>query len=253
MFAVPTWCSIAQATLAVPGAYQTENGGATDWDPPTAPTMTETPPASGIHTLNLSGLAGSGAGTRYPFKILDDQGSPPAAWGDPELTPIDGWFLTDASGNASISIDTNAYSDGFQPATNRVTVSTDAAVIANFHAVGNWMNEAGGAGDWNPGDPMFAMSNLGGGLYGLDATISTPGAYEYKATKGDWDGQWGTNGRNINAGTWLFTTTEPGQAVRFRLDIGKGAISVEVVPEPASALLACMACLGTIGVLRGRK
>jgi hypothetical protein len=251
---LPAWNSFSKATLFVPGSYQTENGGGSDWDPPTAPAMTESPPASGTYSLNLVGLAGAGAGSSFEFKILDDEGTPPANWGDPELTPgPNSWFLTDAGGNASISIDTNTASDGFAPSTNRVTVSTDAAEIAGFYPTGNWMDEAGGAGDWNPGDPMFQMSHLGDGLWATDVTISTVGNYEWKATKGDFGGQWGTDGRNVNASTWIFSTTKPDEQVRFVLDIGKGAISLQIIPEPVTALLAGWAMCALTGLVRCRK
>lgn len=238
-----------RAGLAVPGSHQTENGGCCDWDPGTAPYMTETPPASGVHTLNLA-LSAAG---QYVFKILDDQGTPPAAWGDPELTPgPNSWFVTDAAGGAAITIDTNTYADGFAPASNRVSVSTDTTVLPGFFAVGDWMDEAGIGGDWNPGNPLAVMSNLGGGLYGLDVTIAAPGNYQYKATKGDWSGQWGTDGRNENAATWLFTTTQPSQAVRLLLK-SEGAISVQFVPEPATATLVGLALVATVGFFRRRR
>jgi hypothetical protein len=242
----------AWADLAVPGAYQVANGGGSDWDPPTAPIMTETPPASGIFALDLVGLSGAGAGSYFQFKILDDEGTPPANWGDPELTPTNSWFLTDAGGNASISIDTNVYSDGFAPATNRVAVSTDVAESVGFFATGSWMDEAGGSGDWINNDPMFQLADLGGGLWGVDVTISTPGNYEWKATKGDWDGQWGTNGRNANASTWFFDTTVANQPVTFLLDLGQGAISLATIPEPTTVLLAGLGCLLAWGAGRRR-
>jgi hypothetical protein len=221
--------STAQATLVVPGTYQTETGTAIDWDPPTAPPMIETPAASGKYTLNLAGLTGAVLGTSFNFKILDDQGAPPAEWGNPELTPVDSWFHTDAAGNASITVDTNTYSDGYQPATNRVTVSNDPVAVAGFYATGTWMTEAGGAADDAPGDPLFQMTAQGGGLYSVQATISEPGSYNWKATRGDFGGQWGLNGRNNNASTWAFNTFEANQQVTFLLDVSKGAISYSTI------------------------
>lgn len=220
--------SASYAALGVPGDYQDgllgENVPGGDWTPELAPSMTETPASSGIYQLGVSSLQGPG---RYQFKILDDGGTPPFTWADTQLTPKNSWFLVSAAGSATISIDTNTYADGFLPTTNRVTSSTDSTLAPGFFATGNWMNEAGGAGDWNPGDALFQMSLVSGGLYSKTVTISTPGAYEFKATKGDWDGQWGADGRNVDASTIAFNVVEPNQEVTFSLDITKGAIKFE--------------------------
>ncbi len=213
---------VSQAALWMPGDYQIANGGSIVWDPPTAPQLTDQ--GGGIHDLALTGLTAI-AGQRFQFKILDDEGNPPPAWGDPELTPENSWFLTDGTGSATVAIDTNTYSDGFLPATNRVTVSTDATEVPGFFATGSWMTEAGGLVDFNAGDPLFEMTDQGSGLWSVDVTIDTPGTYEFKATKGDFDGQWGKNGRNINAENWVFDVVAADQDFTFLLDISKGAIS----------------------------
>ncbi len=214
---------VSQATLWIPGDHQVAGGAAGNWDPPTAPSLTDQ--TGGIHDVAFSTLTGATAGQRFQFKILDDEGNPPPAWGDPELTPENGWFLTDGTGSATVAIDTNTYSDGFLPATNRVTVSTDATEVPGFFATGSWMTEAGGAADWNAGDSLFEMTDQGSGLWSVDVTIDTPGTYEFKATKGDFDGQWGKNGRNINAENWVFDVVAADQDFTFLLDISKGAIS----------------------------
>ena len=213
---------------AVPGQHQNgldDGDGPGDWNPPTAPLMTETDPNGnpGVFDLALSGLDPN---ARYQFKILEDDNNDPQ-WGDTEITPTNSWMLSDGTGATAISLNTNTFDDGFLPTTNRVTSSFDTSTIAGFFATGNWMDEAGGAGDWDPGDLLFQLADQGSGLYSIDVTISVPGAYEWKATKGDFDGQWGTDGRNVNAASWNFNTVEPNQDVTFLLDISKGAVSFD--------------------------
>jgi hypothetical protein len=213
------------AGLAVPGDYQIANGGAGNWDPPNAPVMTDL--TGGLFELPLTGLTAS---TRFLFKVLDDGGTPPAAWSDPEV-PDNGpgspnnWFQTDAGGAATIMLDRNTYSDGYLPTKDRITVSTDSTELPNLFATGSWMNEAGGTADWVNNDPLFQLVDQGGGLWTADVTISTPGTYEWKATAGSWDYQWGANGRNSDASNFQFITVAADQDVSFLLDLGKGAIS----------------------------
>lgn len=220
--------SVSFADLGVPGQHQNgldDGDGVGDWDPGTAPTMTETPASSGKYSLAVTSIDPNAF---YKFKILDDEGSPPFDWDNStQLTPVNSWFYSDGTGGATISIDTNTYDDGFLPATNRVTSSTDATKVPGFFATGNWMDEAGGAADWDAADSLFEMSVVSGGLYSVTATIDDPGAYEWKATKGDFDGQWGSDGRSENTATWMFNTVEANQEVTFLLDISLGAISFE--------------------------
>lgn len=209
----------------IAGDFQTELGQSGDWNPAQGILLTD-PNTDGIYDVTLGPLTGAVAGTRFQYKILDDSGSPPPAWGDPELTPTNGWFLTNGTGSATISINTNTYNDGLLPATNRVIVSTDATEIASFHATGSWMNEASGGavGDWTNNSPTFQLVNMGGGLFEVDVTIDTPGTYEYKVTKGDWDGQWGAQGRSVNAQNIQFDVVAANQNFTFILDLAKGAV-----------------------------
>ena len=214
---------VSQAALWMPGDHQIANGGAGNWDPPTAPGLTDQ--GGGVYDLALSSLTGATAGQRFQFKILDDEGNPPPAWGDPELSGgSNSWFLTDGTGSATVAIDTNTYSDGLLPAANRITVSTDLTVVPGFFATGSWMTEAGGAADWDAGDSLFEMTDQGGGLWSVDATIDTPGTYEFKITKGDFDGQWGKDGRGTDSENWVFDVVAADQDFTFLLDISKGAI-----------------------------
>lgn len=187
----------------------------------------------GIHEIALSGLA---AGTRYNAKILDDEGTAPAAWGDPEVPDNgggspDNWFKVDGAGTGTLSVDRNMYDDGFFPSTDRITFSTDTAFLG-YYATGSWETEAGGAMDNSGGVPAFQMSNMGGDLWGVDVTISDPGTYSWKATADDgvqplsaYQFQWGNNGRNNSAEEYSFVTVVDNQDVTFLLDLAKGAIS----------------------------
>jgi hypothetical protein len=249
--AVLTACLAAPtcwAGLWFPGSYQTAGGYGTDWTPGNAPGLNDL--GGGLYDLSLTGLAPN---SQYQAKIVDDEGTPPPEWGNPEVPAgaPNVWFITDASGNVTLNVDRNTYSDGFSPATNRVTFSTDAA-LSTIYATGDWMNEAGGASDWVNNDPMFALTNQGGGLWSKNVVISTAGTYQYKSTANGWANQWGTNGHNIDAAALSFTTTGPNQAVTLLLDVGKGAISANVVPEPATVILSCLGGLAAFAACRRR-
>jgi len=221
--------SVSLGALAVPGDFQNEAGFGNDWTPETAGLMTDL--GGGLHELAVTISPPPATPlTRFQFKVLDDGGTPPASWSDPEIPNNGGgspnnWFVTNAAGSATIKVDRNTYSDGFVPAKDRITISTDTTAFTNFYATGSWMSEAGGV-DWAAGNPAFAMTNAGGNLWSVDAVISTPGSYEFKATaNGTFDFQWGANGRNTNASNFPFTTVAVNQEVTFLLDVGKGAIS----------------------------
>jgi hypothetical protein len=216
--------SVSAAGLWMPGGYQTAGGYGTDWTPANSPMLTDT--GGGLYKVSLMGLT---AATNYNFKILDDGGTPPPAWGDPEVPnngggSPDNWFHTDASGSATINVNRNTFNDGLLPATDRITVNTDLTAFTTFYATGDWMIDAGGATNYNPADPLFTMTGQGSGLYSVDLTIPTPGVYQYKATAGSFANQWGANGRNVNASTLSFFTVADDQEVTFLLDVAKGAI-----------------------------
>ena len=216
--------SVSNAALWMPGGYQTAGGYGTDWTPANAPMLTDL--SGGLHSISLTGLT---ANTNYNYKLLDDGGTPPPAWGDPEVPnngggSPDNWFRTGASGGATINVNRNTFNDGLVPATDRITTDTDLTAFTTFYATGDWMIDAGGATNYNAADPAFTMTAEGGGRYSLDVTIPTPGVYQYKATAGTFANQWGANGRNVNASTLSFFTVAADQGVTFVLDVAKGAI-----------------------------
>jgi len=259
MLVACSFSSNAWAVLAVPGNYQIANGGANDWSPSDAPLMTDQ--TGGIFTLDLTGMANAPTVTRFEVKILD-AGNDPPNWGQPEVGggAANTWFLADAS----LTVDRNTYNDGFLPATDRMT-SSDIALMTDFFATGSWMDESGGAADWDPADPLFQMTDQGGGIWSVDATISVVGSYEFKvlgavpagAINQD-DGQplannfalqFGTNGRIVNAANWAFDTIVPNQDVTFLLDTS-GAISLATIPEPTTCVLALA---GLLAMTAGRR
>lgn len=241
------------ATLVLPGSYQTEGTYGTDWTPSNAPALNDL--GGGLYDFSMTGLTPNAA---YFAKILDDEGSGAPDWGNPEIPAGAGnlWFFTDASGNVTLNLDRNSHGDGFSPDADRITFSTDldaaASLLPGVFATGSWMDEAGGSGDWINNDAMFQMSDQGGGLYVKDVVISTPGWYEYKATGGNWDYQWGANAHNGNAANLWFETTMANEPVTFLLDVNQGAIAVSSVPEPATAVLLALSGLLALAACRRR-
>jgi hypothetical protein len=228
--------SVSMAVIAVPGQFQDGLAGQIvppDWQPDTAPEMTEDPNTAGLYSVDIS-AANLGVGSVDPnalfeFKIIEGT-TLPLTWGNvTELTPQNNWLFTDSAGTTTLSYNTNTVNDGFLPTTNRIASSSDAAWGPGFFATGSWMDEAGGTADWDPGDSSFEMTDPNSsGLYSKTVTISTPGAYEWKVTWGDFDRQWGTNGRILGtADNWAFNAVDPNQDITFLLDINKGAISLE--------------------------
>ncbi|MEZ6190613.1 MAG: hypothetical protein R3C45_04900 [Phycisphaerales bacterium] len=208
--ATPTY-----ATFVIAGEVQDEQGNPADWDP-TNSTLLMSDLGGGIYTVSVPNLLD---GTRYDFKIVDDEGTPPAVWGDPEITPNQLTLIGDADGTVQITVDTNITNAIGSPAT---WINFDNAP---FQVVGDFMVAAGGFADWDPADPMFAMTDNGNGYYTYDAVISTPGVYNFKATFGDgWDDQIGVGGFNNNAGTYQFITSAANEPVTMFVDLANRQI-----------------------------
>lgn len=235
LFAVAV--AAALVSSAQGAAYLTGEFTTPQWNDAGSIPMSNTGP--GAWELNATGLNN---GQYYQFKILNGAQN----WGN-SITGPNLWMYGDADGAVKVTFNEGPFNDGNYPNTNRVGFA-DANYVPQ--AVGSFMFQAGGAGDWNPNDSGFDMTDSGGGVWTLPKTITTPGTYEYKTTAGNgWDQQLGANGPNVNADTMTFTTTVPNQAVVFVANPGQGYINV-VVPEPMSA---GMIALGSVALLRRRK
>ena len=234
-------CSMAHAAYVVVGSLQSEQGDPSDWDPPNSSLiMTDT---AGVHTVSASNL--DNGITKYEFKILDDEGTAPANWGDPEITPANVMAYGDADGTITITADTTKGNNNAGWSAH-VWVNSDGIPL---QVVGDFMDEAGGAGDWDPFDSSFAMTSNGGGYYTFDATISTPGSYQFKATDSTgWDWQVGPDGFSNNASTHSFSTSAPNETVTMFINVANQTIGI--VPEPATFLLGLGSVLAVVGLRR---
>lgn len=207
------------------------------WDPGTNQ-MTETSLGSGIWTFDISGL---GAGSRHEFKITD------GTWGTALPLPGNSWFYADGSGNMTVTYDSNTYSDGWSPASDRLSLTTDPGA---WTAVGDWQHLLPGGTDWINNDTYTSMTPLGGGMYQFSATLA-PGTYSGKTVyTGTWDAI-GADNRGVNADNFSFTTDAINDTVTFTVDAFAGVATV-VVPEPTTFALAGLG-LAALFTLRRRN
>ena len=226
---------IADASLVVVGTLQTEQGNPSDWDP-TNSTLVMTDNGGGLFSYTANNLTN---GAFYEFKVLNDQGTPPADWSDPQVVNVNTMAYGGSGGSALINVNTNLTNGSGGAVT---WVNSDGIPL---QVVGNFMVAAGGAGDWNPSNPAFDMTSQGSGLYTFNAMISTPGTYEFKATDGTgWNYQIGTDGFGSNAATFAFSTTLPNEAIQMWVDVANGQLGVVSVPEPSAALL--LGCVASV-------
>jgi hypothetical protein len=198
----------AWPTFVISGALQTEQGDPADWDPVNSSLVFGRD--GGVYTARARGL---GAGVAYPFEIITDRGEPPVGAGDPRVAT--GLLAVgDADGAVTITLDDTRTNNKGGP---EVWVDTDSAPL---QAVGNFMDEAGGASDWDPADPAFRMTPLGGGRYVFDTTLSAAGGYAFKSSFGaGWGDQVGTDGSSDDARVLGFSTARAGERVRLFVDL----------------------------------
>ncbi len=206
LMATPLMAAIA--TPYVAGDMQGWNAGS---DP-----MTETAPGSGIWTKTFTGLD---ANARKEFKITD------GTWGTSYPGP-NSWLTTSASGDVTITYDTNTYADGWSPTVERLGLSTDPGA---WTAVGDWQG-------WSNNNPATAMVPQGGGIYRFQTTVPA-GTWAWKAVvTGSWDSiSW--DNRSVATSNWSFATDAVNDTVIFWVNAYAGTAKIDVVPEPMSLLL----------------
>ncbi len=205
--------------LIISGSLQTEQGDLADWDPTQSSLIFSR--TGSVYTLSAQNLQ---FGEAYDLNIVTDRGLPPVDLHDPILAGGLRAF-GDADGSITLTADISLTNNTGHPV---VWIDTDTAPL---QVVGNFMDEAGGAGDWDPANPAFAMTPLGQGRYVYEATIRTAGGYVFKTSFGDgWSHQVGTDGFNDNALPLAFNTTAQNQLVRLFVDLRAQQLEAWVNP-----------------------
>jgi hypothetical protein len=222
--------AIAMAAPAMAQTYPLWVANDTTWAP-NGNVMAGAP--GGLWSANLVLPVG-----RHEFKITEGDWN----WSVPGPNS---WLYTDGGGNVTVTYDQNVYADGWSPSTGRIGVSVD---LGTWTAVGDWQSQVS-PGNWNNAEPLTAMLSLGGGVYEYSATL-TPGTYQFKAVNtGSWDAI-GTDSRNVNAGTLLFTTTVADPQANMYVNALNGTIKVDVIPEPTTLALVGFGLLGALAIRR---
>ncbi|MCU0496509.1 MAG: alpha-amylase family glycosyl hydrolase, partial [Anaerolineae bacterium] len=200
-------------SVCAAGNWQTEAGGAADWDPAANP-MTHQ--GNGVYTLGVTlNVAG-----QYELKVIGN-----CAWGQ-EFPSQNYWFSTDqANQQLLIVFDTRTYNDGFTPSTNLVDVNFIGAtenIPTNWIAVGAWQG-------WNNNNLATNLINRGNGIFSNTFTIASAGTYEAKISQlGNWSRQFTSTGRAIDGGTVSFTTTAPNQTITVILNTNTNRFAYRV-------------------------
>lgn len=178
----------------------------------------------GTHTVSLSGI---GAG-RHEFKVTQGDWS----WNYPGPNS---WLFADASGNVTITFNTNTVSDGWSPAQYRLGLNTDP---------GSWTVAGSFQGWWNA-NPATAMTAQGGGIYMLSQAL-TAGEYWFKpVVTGSWDSI-SEDGRNTNTNN-MYLNLASDSVVNIYVDSFDGVVRTEIVPEPATMTLLALGALAALG------
>jgi hypothetical protein len=148
------------------------------------------------------------------------------------------WFYADGLNDVTITFNTNSVSDGWQPTQYRLGVSADPAA---------W-TLAGDFNAWSNGDPLYAMTSVGGGIYKLGLMLDA-GTYQYKPVKTDTWNSISIDGRSINTANMSVTTTTT-QYVDFYVDALNGTVTAQV--DYTSATISLLTPNGGGRYLEGR-
>ena len=167
----------------------------------------------GIWEYTVTGMS---PGERQEFKIT--QGD----W-DSSFPGDNSWLYADASGEVTITFNTNSVGDGWLPDQYRLGLSADTGSWTVAGSFQGWDNTAGN------------MTSLGGGMYSFSQALSA-GDYYFKAVvTNTWDsiGEWN---RSTNTGD-LYVNLTSDAVLNVYVDNLAGAVMYEVVPEPATMVL----------------
>lgn len=223
-----TLCGVAQADFYAVGST---NG----WDINGAPAMVEGP--AGVWTYAYSDAPNAKA----IYNIVATLGD----WGS-QVYPSDTWTYADGAGNASLTLDTNTYNDGWSPASNRLYASN--IPHSSWTVTGGFLGTIGGS-DWDNGSPQGLMSF--NGSYFTWSAIIPDGTYDFKIVgTGSWDSISVARSTAENAPNDQFTTGGGLNYVRVEVDPANGRSRVYVAPAPGTAAFVGIA--GVLGLRRRR-
>ena len=182
---------------------------------------------AGVWQVALTNLSAG----QHKFKITDGNWSDPAY--PTNASGYNSWLFPDSNGNATVTFNTNAVSDGWYGKVHRIGVNNDPPT---WVAVGNWQG-------WNATNPATAMSSIGGGVYTFTTNLP-PGAYQYQAVlngasigTNDW---WaiGVDYRSDGASSLLFTNASAGLVqYNFYVNPAVGIITVSNPPPACTYML----------------
>jgi pullulanase-type alpha-1,6-glucosidase len=145
-------------------------------------------------------------------------------WGNAFPQSNNAWVWLDAPGPVVVTFDTNDRSGNaglpYAPGSNVVNVRGDDGVDQSYTVVGPWQS-------WTNDDPDTAMTNLGNGHHVLTYTFATAGSYEAKVSAtGNWDFQFGGDGRSVDGAIIPFTVANDGDVIAFYLDAINGRLAI---------------------------
>ncbi|NJN17614.1 MAG: pullulanase-type alpha-1,6-glucosidase [Oscillochloris sp.] len=205
----------------LPGNFNSELGCSGDWQPNCLRSLMSDVDGDGIYTFTTDQIP---AGD-YEFKVASDED-----WNNPN------YGIGGGGDNLPFSLPIGGVevTFSFNSATNVPTV--EVGVPDTFYTLpGNFNNEIGCSGDWQPDCLETLMSDVDGdGVYTFVTDAIPAGSYEFKvALNGTWDTSYGLNGGGDNV---PFLVPVSGLAVTFSFDSATNIPAVAVaLPSPPPA------------------